>query len=76
MQFYLLETDFDQFQKGDNVNVYIPSTAQTLTGKVSTFSPVKQDNEPGFLVEITLDNTHKQLYPGMEAYVHFNEVVK
>lgn len=76
VQFYLLETDFDQFQKGDNVNVYIPSTEQTLSGIVSTFSPVKQDNTPGFLVEVTLDNTHNQLYPGMEVYIHFNEVVK
>lgn len=76
VQFYLLETDFDRFQKGDNVSVYIPSTEQTLLGTVSTFSPVKQDNDPGFLVKVTLDNTHNQLYPGMEAYVHFNEAVK
>lgn len=76
VRFYLLETDFDQFKKGDKVKVSLPSLAQDLTGVVSIFSPVKQYNEPGLLVEVTLDNTHNQLYPGMEAYVHFNEAVE
>lgn len=31
-----------------------------------------QENDPGFLVEVTLDNTGN-LHPGMEAYVYFNQ---
>ncbi|ARD24370.1 efflux RND transporter periplasmic adaptor subunit [Shewanella japonica] len=72
VRFYLLESDFDQFKKGDKVKVTIPSIAQQITGQVSLFSPVMQENDPGFMVEVSLDNTNNQLHSGMEVYVHFN----
>ncbi|MGR6859750.1 efflux RND transporter periplasmic adaptor subunit [Aliivibrio salmonicida] len=72
VRFHLLESDFEQFQKGDSVKVTIPSLEKNLTGIVTLFSPLMQENDPGFLVEVTLDNTGN-LHPGMEAYVYFNQ---
>ncbi|GHA56441.1 efflux RND transporter periplasmic adaptor subunit [Photobacterium aphoticum] len=73
VRFHVLESDFDPFHKGDTVQVTIPADAQTVTGTVSLFSPVMADNDPGFLVEVTIDNAQRQWLPGMEAYVHVNE---
>ncbi|MCL1047179.1 efflux RND transporter periplasmic adaptor subunit [Shewanella electrodiphila] len=73
VSFHLLESDFDQFVKGDSVKVTIPSIPLQVTGKISLFSPVMQENAPGFAVEVTLENADNQLHPSMEVYVHFNE---
>lgn len=71
VRFHLLESDFQQFHKGDSVTVIVPSLDKTLTGRVTLLSPLMQDNDPGFLVEITLDKG--SLHPGMEVYVYFNQ---
>lgn len=75
VRFYLLEVDFSKFKKGENVQVHIPSLAKTLQGEVTLLSPAFQNQEPGFLVEVSVDNSTYELRPGMESYVFFNEEV-
>ena len=73
VRFYLLEMDFNRFTKGETVKVDIPSLSQSLSGKITLLSPAFQDSEPGFLVEVTIENSHALLNPGMKAYVYFND---
>ena len=73
VRFYLLEVDFTKVTKGDEVKVIIPSIEKSFIGKVTLLSPAFMENEPGFLVEVTLANSNEQLKPGMESHVYFNE---
>lgn len=73
VRFNLLESDFNKFTKGEEVKVEVPSVGKTLYGTITLISPAFQNNEPGFLVEVTLKNTDGTLNPGMESYVYFND---
>lgn len=73
VRFHLLEMDFNKFSKGEKVKVEIPSVDQILDGTVTLLSPAFQNSEPGFLVEVTVDNGAGKLNPGMESYVYFND---
>lgn len=73
VRFHLLEIDFNKFSKGEKVKVEVPSVEQTLDGTITLLSPAFQNSEPGFLVEVTVDNANGELNPGMESYVYFND---
>lgn len=73
VRFHLLEVDFNKFTKGEKVKVTVPSVKQTLNGTITLLSPAFQNNEPGFLVEVTVENANGKLNPGMESYVYFND---
>lgn len=73
VKFYLLESDFNKFSKGELVNIYIPSKNEKLKGNVSLLSPALNDGDPGYLVEVTVDNSAGLLNAGMESYVYFND---
>ncbi|EGR0306909.1 efflux RND transporter periplasmic adaptor subunit [Vibrio alginolyticus] len=73
VRFRLLEIDFNRFTKGEKVKVEVPSVGQTIDGTITLLSPAFQNSEPGFLVEVTVDNANGKLNPGMESYVYFND---
>ncbi|GDY27156.1 hypothetical protein AHAT_30460 [Agarivorans sp. Toyoura001] len=73
VRFYLLELDFFKFSKGDRVKVGIPSINQSFDAEVSFTSPALQGSEPGFLIEVVLDNHNAQLHSGMTSHIYFNE---
>ncbi|MFZ3463452.1 MULTISPECIES: efflux RND transporter periplasmic adaptor subunit [Vibrio] len=73
VRFHLLEIDFNKFSKGEKVKVEVPSVEQTLDGTITLLSPAFQNSEPGFLVEVTVENANGKLNPGMESYVYFND---
>ena len=73
VRFYLLEIDFNKIEKNEEVTVSIPSIEETYKGKVTLLSPAFNANEPGFLVEVTLNNLNEKLKPGMESHVYFND---
>lgn len=74
VRFYLLESDVLTMNVGDVVHVTIPALAnKTLTGSVVILAPAFQTNEPGFLVEVLLENNRRELKPGMQARVDLAE---
>ena len=73
VRFYLLESDISEVSKGDEVKVYIPSLKQTVTGKVTLVSPAFQAVDPGFMVEVNVQNPEGKFKPGMQAHVVFEE---
>lgn len=73
VSFHLLEIDFNKFTKGEAVKVEVPSVNKTLDGTITLLSPAFKNSEPGFLVEVTVQNTEGLLNPGMESYVYFND---
>jgi len=74
VRFYLLESDVIAMDVGDIVSVTIPAlNNKHLTGSVVILAPAFQTNEPGFLVEVLLDNSHRELKPGMQARVELAE---
>ncbi len=73
IRFHLLEMDFNKFKKGDTLKVTIPSTGKSYTGIVSVLSPAIRESEPGFVVEVTLDNHDAELNPGLASHVYFGE---
>ena len=72
-RFHLLERDFKKLSHGDKIKVVIPSSETSVTGAVTLLSPAIQENEPGFLVEVTIPNDPAALKPGMESYVYLDE---
>lgn len=74
VRFYLLESDVLAMNVGDSVNVTIPAlNRQKVTGSVVILAPAFQSNEPGFLVEVILENKLRELKPGMQARVELAE---
>lgn len=74
VRFYLLESDVLTINVEDVVHVTIPALDnKTLTGKVVILAPAFQTNEPGFLVEVLLENSRRELKPGMQARVKLAE---
>ncbi|MEZ8738614.1 efflux RND transporter periplasmic adaptor subunit [Photobacterium swingsii] len=74
VQFYLLESDVMSTQKGDSVNVIIPAlNNKSVKGYVDILSPAFEADDPGFLVEVIIDNTQSELKPGMQARVEIAE---
>ena len=74
VRFYLLESDVLTIKVGDTVNVTIPAlNKQKITGSVVILAPAFQTNEPGFLVEVLLENKRRELKPGMQARVELAE---
>lgn len=74
VRFYLLESDVIETKIGDMATVTIPALAgRTFTGNVTTLAPAFQANEPGFLVEVLLNNEAGVLKPGMQARVKLSE---
>ncbi|QFI39889.1 efflux RND transporter periplasmic adaptor subunit [Moritella marina ATCC 15381] len=75
VRFYLLELDVVSVNVGDAVTVTIPALKnKQLTGHIQILAPAFQTNEPGFLVEVLLDNSKHDLKPGMQARVQFIEL--
>lgn len=74
VRFYLLESDVITMHVGDSVRVTIPALKHPiLTGKVVILAPAFQTNEPGFLVEVLIENNLQDLKPGMQARVELAE---
>lgn len=74
VRFYLLESDIITMNVGDSVRVTIPALKhQILTGEVVILAPAFQTNEPGFLVEVLIENNLQDLKPGMQARVELAE---
>lgn len=71
-RFHLLEADFNRLNKGDTVKVTVPSIGKDFSGEVTLLSPAIQTGDPGFLVEVTLDNTDSVLNAGMESHVYLD----
>ena len=70
VRFHLLESDVITVKKGDRVNVKIPAlNNRSVIGQVAILAPAFQSNDPGFLVEVLIDNNDGQLKPGMQAHV-------
>jgi len=70
VRFYLLESDVLTINVGDVVHVTIPAlNKQKLIGNVVILAPAFQTNEPGFLVEVLLENSRRNLKPGMQARI-------
>jgi len=70
VRFHLLESDVITVNKGDRVNVMIPAlNNRSVEGKVAILAPAFQSSDPGFLVEVLIDNNDGQLKPGMQARV-------
>lgn len=74
-RFHLLEEDFTKLKKGQRLNVVVPSTGATMVGSITLLSPSIQTDAPGFLVEVTLDNSSATLSAGMESRVYLSEEV-
>lgn len=74
VQFYLLENDVIDTHIGDIVSVTIPALSnKKLTGKVVIMAPAFQQQDPGFLVEVLLENASNELKSGMQARVQLTE---
>ncbi|MDX2319789.1 MAG: efflux RND transporter periplasmic adaptor subunit [Moritella sp.] len=74
VRFYLLESDIITMNVGDSVHVTVPALKyKKLTGKVVILAPAFQTNEPGFLVEVLIENSLQDLKPGMQARVELAE---
>ncbi|WP_261858723.1 efflux RND transporter periplasmic adaptor subunit [Photobacterium sanguinicancri] len=74
VEFYLLESDVMSTHKGDVVNVIIPAlNNKSVQGYVDILSPAFEAGDPGFLVEVIVDNTGSKLKPGMQARVKLAE---
>ncbi len=74
VRFYLLESDVIAINVGDTVHVTIPAlNNKKLAGRVVILAPAFQINEPGFLVEVLLENSQLNLKPGMQARVELAE---
>lgn len=74
VRFYLLESDVIAINVGDTVHVTIPAlNNKKLAGRVIILAPAFQTNEPGFLVEVLLENRQLNLKPGMQARVELAE---
>jgi len=74
VRFYLLESDVITINLDDAVNVTIPAlNNKQLNGTVVILAPAFQVNEPGFLVEVLLENRNGDLKPGMQARVELAE---
>ena len=71
VRFYLLESDIREVSKGAQVKVEIPSLKQTLFGKVTLVAPAFQVGDPGYTVEVSLDNADGRFKAGMQAHVIF-----
>ncbi|WP_028865891.1 efflux RND transporter periplasmic adaptor subunit [Psychromonas aquimarina] len=69
VRFYLLESDLSEVAEGDKVEVKIPSLQQSVTGRVTLVSPAFQAQDPGFMVEVDVNNPKGELKPGMQAHV-------
>jgi len=70
VSFRLLESDVIAVNKGDRVNVVIPALNNlSVIGEVAILAPAFQSSDPGFLVEVLIDNNDAQLKPGMQARV-------
>jgi len=70
VRFRLLESDIITVNKGDKVNIMIPALGHRLIiGEVAIVAPAFQGAEPGFLVEVLIDNKQQLLKPGMQARV-------
>lgn len=74
VRFYLLESDVITINVGDEVHVTIPAlNNKQLSGSVLILAPAFQANEPGFLVEVLIDNSRLDLKPGMQARIALAE---
>lgn len=74
VRFYLLESDVITINVGDTVHVTIPAlNNKQLSGSVLILAPAFQANEPGFLVEVLVENSRRDLKPGMQARIALAE---
>lgn len=71
VRFYLLESDIGEASKGAQIKVEIPSLKQTVMGEVTLVAPAFQIGEPGYMVEVSLNNAAGDFKPGMQAHVIF-----
>lgn len=73
VRFYLLESDLNEVNQGALVTVDIPSLQQRVMGKVTLMAPAFQQGDPGFMVEVSVDNPENRFKPGMQAHVIFED---
>ncbi|PST90638.1 efflux RND transporter periplasmic adaptor subunit [Photobacterium jeanii] len=74
VQFHLLESDILATKVGDKVSVIIPAlNNKVMAGKVDILAPAFEAGEPGFLVEVVVDNPEQILKAGMQAKVEWAE---
>jgi len=70
VRFHLLESDIITVSKGDRVNVVIPAlNDDVVVGLVAILAPAFVSGDPGFLVEVIIDNDAMLLKPGLQARV-------
>jgi len=65
--FYILQEDYQDFEKGLKVNMVIPDLEdKELKGKVNLISPTITGTNSGYKMEVILDNLNKELKANFE----------
>lgn len=67
--FYVLESDYQRIQPGDQLDVELRVNGQRYPAEVTRIAPDQNQSRPGYRVEALLDNNHGQLKPGFSARV-------
>jgi len=65
------ETEISNIKKGSTVKVFVKSTEEQLTGKVTEVSNSARLTGGQYIVKIDLDKTASKLYSGMFVTTHF-----
>ena len=65
--FYILQEDYGNFEKGNELNLIIPDLKhKKTTGKIHLISPTITGNNNGYRMEVVLDNSNKELKSDFE----------
>lgn len=70
------ESEIGKVKRGTEVNVYIPTLNDTLTGKVSIINPQADGVSKTFPIKVLISNSTGQLLPGMIADARINTGLK
>jgi len=67
--FYVLESDYQRIQPGDQLDVELRINGQRYPAEVARIAPDQNQSRPGYRVEALLENHHMQLKPGFSARI-------
>lgn len=64
-QIYIQEKDMVNFEKGQTVNLEIPSLNQKISSKIGEISPIADASSGNFMIKAEIKNQQNRLKPGM-----------